>query len=414
MKKHSENNPDWESQRMKIIGLGETSIRKSYYPELQHQHAELLKKNEELKAAYEDLAAKEEELRENYDELSRKEQELRVSQHRNTVILDTIPDIMLTMSREGYFLDFRTKNEKLLALPPDQIIGKNIRDAGFGKEFAAKAMLNIEKAINTGELQKYEYDLRLPHGLRSFEARIVAIDDNEVLCIIRDITDRKMAEDALSKATRKLNFLNAITFTDIQNAIFGLSGYLELERQRVTDENIQSYKEAESQIVQNIIDFLQFSKHYQNLGLKPPQWQEIMTSFLFGISHADMTELARDLDVERLEIFADPLLETVFFTLAENVVLHGETATTIRLYYHETPEGLKIFFEDNGIGIEEDKKELIFERRFEKKKGIGLFLTREILGITGITISETGEYGKGARFEILVPRDYYRFYSMNH
>jgi PAS domain S-box-containing protein len=411
MKMHSEDNPDWERQRMKIIGLGESSIRKSYYPELQRQHAELLKRNEELRAAYEDLASKEGELRENYLELSRKEQALRVSEHRNAVILETIPDVMITMSRHGIFLNFRTRDTELLALPPDQIVGKNIRDSGIGKKFVEIMLLSIEKAINTGELQKYEYDLRLPHGLRSFEARIVAIDNNEVLCIIRDITSRKMAEEALSKATRKLNFLNAITFNDIQNAVFGLSGYLELEKQLVNDDKIKAYKETESQIVQGIIGNLQFSKHYQNLGLKPPQWQDVMTTFLFGISHADMTCLTWEPDVEGLEIFADPLLETVFFSLAENVVLHGENATTIRLYFDETPDGLKLFFEDNGTGIGEDKKELIFERSFEKKKGMGLVLTREILGITGITISETGLYGKGARFEILVPVDYYRFSS---
>lgn len=409
MKKLSEDNPDWERQRMKIIGLGESSIRKSYYPELQRQHAELLKKNEELQAAYKELAATEEELRHNYLELSRKEEKLRESEHRNTVILDTIPDIMLTMTRDGVFLDFRTRNEKLLALPPDQIIGKNIRDSGFGAEFAETVLSNIENAITTGELQKYEYDLKLQHGLRSFEARIVAIDNNEVLCIIRDITNRKMAEDALSKATSKLNFLNAITFTDIQNAVFSLSGYLELENELVTDDKIKSFKQTESQLVQTILDCLKFSKHYQNLGLKPPQWQNVMTAFLFGISHTDMARFNRELDVEGLEIFADPLLETVFFTLAENVILHGENATTIKLHYNEKPEGLKIFFEDNGIGIGEDKKELIFQKKFEKKKGMGLFLTREILGITGIKISETGVYGKGARFEILVPKDYYRF-----
>jgi PAS domain S-box-containing protein len=316
---------------------------------------------------------------------------------------------MFTMSHDGNFLDVRTRNEKLLTLPSDQIIGRNIRDIDINREFSDKVMLNIETAITTGQLQKFDYELRLQQGTRNFEARIVSINNNEVLCIIRDITDRKMAEGALSKATEKLNVLNAITFTDVQNAVFSLSGYLELEKQSVTDEKIKKYKETELQIVLSILDSLQFSRHYQDLGMKPPQWQNVMHTFLYGISHADMTGLTRNLNIEGLEIFADPLLENVFFTFAENVMLHGRSATTIGLHYQETPDGLKLVFEDNGIGIMDDQKELIFQRKSETKKGIGLFLTREILGITGITITETGVYGKGARFEILVPRDYYRF-----
>ena len=73
MKKHSDETPDWQDQRNKIIGLGESSIRKSYYPELQQKMAELEKKNEDLLAAYEELSSSEEELRQNYEELSAKE-----------------------------------------------------------------------------------------------------------------------------------------------------------------------------------------------------------------------------------------------------------------------------------------------------------------------------------------------------
>ena len=67
-----------------------------------------------------------------------------------------------------------------------------------------------------------------------------------------------------------------------------------------------------------------------------------------------------------------------------------------------------INFEDNGVGIPTDEKEQIFERGYGKNTGLGLFLASEILSITGMTIRETGEPGKGARFEIAVPKDGYR------
>jgi signal transduction histidine kinase len=89
--------------------------------------------------------------------------------------------------------------------------------------------------------------------------------------------------------------------------------------------------------------------------------------------------------------------------------VYAKTATEISLTCHEGPEGLALVFCDNGPGIVPKMKEKIFERHYEKKRGISLFLAREILSITGITIHETGDTGTGARFEILVPKGGYRF-----
>ncbi|MDD1682153.1 MAG: sensor histidine kinase, partial [Methanoregula sp.] len=117
----------------------------------------------------------------------------------------------------------------------------------------------------------------------------------------------------------------------------------------------------------------------------------------------------RTISIEGLEIYADPMLENVFYTLAENVVMYAKTADEISLTFTEDPEGLVVVFSDNGPGILPTMKEKIFERHYENKRGIGLFLAREILSITGIMIHETGTPGTGARFEIRVPKGVYRF-----
>ena len=69
---------------------------------------------------------------------------------------------------------------------------------------------------------------------------------------------------------------------------------------------------------------------------------------------------------------------------------------------------LQITVRDNGVGIPEKDKEHIFERGFGKNTGLGLFLAREVLSLTGIIIRETGMEGTGARFEIVVPQSKYR------
>jgi K+-sensing histidine kinase KdpD len=114
-------------------------------------------------------------------------------------------------------------------------------------------------------------------------------------------------------------------------------------------------------------------------------------------------------DTDGVEIFADPLLERVFFNLVDNAILHGNRVTTVRISAQETPAGLTLLLEDDGVGIPVPDKAKIFTKGFGRNTGLGLFLAQEILSITNIAIRETGEYQQGARFEMHVPRDMYRF-----
>jgi signal transduction histidine kinase len=117
-----------------------------------------------------------------------------------------------------------------------------------------------------------------------------------------------------------------------------------------------------------------------------------------------------DIFSDNLEIFADPWLRKVFSNLIDNTLRYAEHVTKISVSFRESENGLDLFFEDNGIGIPSDEKEKIFERGYGKNIGYGLFMVREILAITDLTIRETGEPGKGARYEIHVPKRYYRIY----
>jgi signal transduction histidine kinase len=104
-------------------------------------------------------------------------------------------------------------------------------------------------------------------------------------------------------------------------------------------------------------------------------------------------------------LYADPLIMKVFSNLIDNAVRYGKKITKITFHYEKTADGGKIVCEDDGIGIRDDEKEKIFAFEYGLNTGLGLFLAREILIITGITITETGVAGKGARFEILCPHN---------
>ena len=122
----------------------------------------------------------------------------------------------------------------------------------------------------------------------------------------------------------------------------------------------------------------------------------------------NLSGIAVENHLSGLEIFADPLIEKVFYNLVENSLRHGEHVTIIGFSFKENDNGLIISYRDNGVGINEADKEKLFRKGFGKHTGLGLFLSREILSITGITIQENGEPGKGVNFEISVPEDGYR------
>jgi signal transduction histidine kinase len=166
------------------------------------------------------------------------------------------------------------------------------------------------------------------------------------------------------------------------------------------------YVEKMTLIVDQLAELIEFTQAYQSLGLKNPQWQNI--SMLINALPAGQVQIVNDTG-GTLRLFADPMLEHVFINLLDNAVRHGEHVTTITVTAKETGSGLVLTWEDNGIGVPAEDKERIFERGFGKHTGLGLFLIREILSITGITIRETGIPGKGARFEILVPAGAYGF-----
>jgi PAS domain S-box-containing protein len=223
-----------------------------------------------------------------------------------------------------------------------------------------------------------------------------------------DITDRKRAGIALDKARNKMNVLRKITNEDIHNAVFSLSAYLHLMNPDKADGNVQEYIEKQVPLLQDIFESLNFAKEYQDMGIKPPRWQQVIGVFTYAVSHLNFLDINRKVSLDNLEIFADPMLEKAFFHLMQNSITHGVRVTEVCLSYQETKEGIRLIIEDNGVGIPDDKKKEIFQRGYRKSSGHGLFLVREILSITGMTITETGEPGKGARFEIMVPKGAYR------
>lgn len=245
-----------------------------------------------------------------------------------------------------------------------------------------------------------------------FSAGLLELEGhNYVFSFIRDISERIRAEDALRMANKKLTLLSGITRHDIRNQLMALKSYIYLSKNNLENPGqLVEYLHKEGMIADNIERQINFTQDYEDLGVKLPLWQNIEAIVNRALSQHQLREIRVETVCPGVEIYADPLLEKVFFNLIDNALKYGgEGMTTIRVTSEVSENGLVISVQDDGGGISADDKKKLFERGFGHHTGLGLFLSREILSITGITITETGEPGKGARFEILVPKDGYRF-----
>jgi PAS domain S-box-containing protein len=227
--------------------------------------------------------------------------------------------------------------------------------------------------------------------------------------IVRDVTERKTMERAVREANRKLALLSSITRHDIKNQLLTLNGFIALLREKMPKTLQDDYFPRIMVASNNIQKMIQFTKEYEQIGVHAPAWQDLRTLVDTAGRDAVLGRLTLKNDIPAAtEVFADPLIAKVIFNLVDNAVRHGGKITTIRFLLLEQDHGRVIVCEDDGNGIPEDEKEMIFDLGFGKNTGFGLSISREILDITGITIKESGEPGRGARFEIAIPEGHFR------
>jgi PAS domain S-box-containing protein len=128
---------------------------------------------------------------------------LRESEERTRAMLDAIPDFMFVMSESGVYLDYYANDENQLIVPPQKFLNQNVKDV-LPPKLAREVIRCLETVIRTGEICVLEYDLAIRGQPRCYEARLVPCgNDNKVLSLIRDITERKEAQEALRKSEER-------------------------------------------------------------------------------------------------------------------------------------------------------------------------------------------------------------------
>lgn len=339
------------------------------------------------------------------------EQAIRESEEKFISIFEETPDPILIIGPDMQIIDFNLGFERVFGLSNKEMKGTRLEDTAF---------INLASWISDQDINnrsknsvQHEEMKFVNQSGNQFIAEVtvssITIQSNPCLIIqIHDIDEIRRAHEAFAQINNKLNILSSITRHDILNRVMVTSFYSEELKKAVTDPKLQNDANKIKISSNEIRDLIEFTRQYQDLGAVAPDWQNVEKILKIREIQGLLKGVTLTSELGGLQIYADMMLEKVIYNLIENSVRHGQNLTQIRLSCHEKAANLVIWYEDDGGGIIQNEKEKAFKKGFGKNTGLGLFLIREILSITGITIIETGEPGVGVRFEISVPAGKFR------
>jgi len=325
-------------------------------------------------------------------------------------------NILLSMQFGIVIIDAKTHtileaNKKALEIfggPSESVIGMVCHRCICPAEFGRCPVTDLGQIVDSSERVLLNFQGETVPILKAVIRTMLGGKDVLIESFI-DITERKRAEVALLQATGKLQLLSSITRHDIGNQLTVILGYIDMLESLEPDPAFNEYFQTIGTAARRISSMIQFTKEYANIGVNAPTWQECRTIVDTVSKYAPLGKITVTNDLSAgTELFADPLVVKVFYNLMDNAVRYGGKITSIRFSEEGRNGNQLVVCEDDGDGVPAFEKEKIFERGFGKNTGMGLALSREILDITGMTITETGEPGKGARFEMTVPQAMWR------
>jgi len=397
----------WEEKPALLIILDEITSKKE-------SEEALIRRNEELTAAYEQLAAMEEELRQGYDELEKSHRDLEESEDKFRNLVENAPIGIFTSNSDGELLTLNKTGAKILGFSsPSEITGKAAALTDILNVDPGRGILLRETLIEKGYAEDFNLKIIRPGEMKkrclSISARISQSKRDSSFIIqgfFADVDDLKNFQEALENANHQLKLLNSITRHDILNSVMAAYCFIELLN-NPEDPEYEHYITTLHELLTKIQKQIEFTREYENIGSHVPVWQNLPEILHFVRSQSPLPVKIKGCEIE---LFADSMLGKVFDTLLDNTLRHGgEGVSCIEVTCRKSGDGnYLVVWQDDGAGVPPGDKELIFERGFGKNTGLGLFLAREILAISGMEIKELSPAGEGGRFEIIVPESKYR------
>jgi sensor domain CHASE-containing protein/two-component sensor histidine kinase len=219
------------------------------------------------------------------------------------------------------------------------------------------------------------------------------------------LTTLEQSQNKLEMLNEKLGVVGSLTRHDVRNKLAIIANNLYLAKKKLEgNSDILENFDAINVAIDKVDKIFEFAKTYEKVGAEELTYIDVKQIIQEAIMIQELNDINLVNECDGLTVLADSLLRQLFFNLIENTVKYGEKVSQIRVYYKNKEDELQLIYEDNGVGIPETEKELIFKEGNGKGTGYGLYLIRKICQAYGWTIKETGKQGEGARFVMILPK----------
>ena len=232
---------------------------------------------------------------------------------------------------------------------------------------------------------------------------------------VRDITDQKEAEEKLRESGRRIEMMNeklrvvgSLTRHDVRNKLSAVTGYAYILKKKHGDlvDVVDGLSKMEQAVAETVRIF-DFAKMYEQIGVEELTYVSVEEKLKEAVALFSGLIPTIKSECQGLMVLADSFLRQLFYNFIDNTRKYGKKTTTIRVHYEKMDkDGLKLVYEDDGVGVPFENKPSLFKEGFSTggSTGFGLFLIKNMIDVYGWRIEENGVPGKGAKFTITIPK----------
>lgn len=329
------------------------------------------------------------------------------------------PEAAAYLGPDFHILDVNPRFEELFGYSLAEIKGKHINEVVVPSDKLEEGKMLDQRA---GKGYVYHDTVRKrkngPLVPVSVSAAPIVVEGSLVghVAMYKDISELKMAEGAMKEmmqkmvlTNEKLHVVGGLTRHDVRNKLSMVSGNVYLLRKQFAGDSriLEKLNDMETAVHQ-VTEIFEFAKAYESLGVEELVYADVGKTVDEAVAlFPNLKELKIINNCTGLTVLADSLLREMFYNLIDNSVKHGQKTSRIEIRYEEASrDELRLYYEDDGVGISEAVKLSLFKEGFTTGKGTGygLYLMKKMMEVYGWTIRETGTPGKGAQFTITIPR----------
>jgi len=374
-----------------------------------------------------------EQVKQRRDELEAAREEAQRARQELRGVIDLVPDRIFARNADGEYLLANEATASGYGLTPETIEEKKLSELGHDSDQEEQFRKEDTTVLETGERLEIEEDeVETPDGgTRIYQTTKIPFelpgsDETAVLGYARDVTELKEYERQLESQRNNLEVLNKMVRHDIRNNLQLVLAYSETLESHV-DETGEEYLEKVLESAQQAVEITQVARDVAEVlletesGLEPIALRNVLIQEIENIgSRYDEAIIETPRDLPTMTVMGGEMLHSVVRNLLQNAISHNDAAVPkVRVSVEETEDSALVRFEDNGPGIPQEEKELIFEegnKGLESEgSGLGLYLVQTVVenyggdvrvvesAATNGGLDEDQEPLGGAVFEVELP-----------